>query len=76
VWRNTGTKKRSTFIQAKTANKFTLKDNVAEAATQLTSLTASGKTEGKALEREFTFTGGAYEGAIAVEYTPPIDYNF
>jgi hypothetical protein len=72
VWRQTSTNKKTTFIQAKTAVKGTLESNVLEAANQLASLTTSGKPEGKAGEREFTFTGAGYEGAIAVQYTPRI----
>jgi hypothetical protein len=75
VWRKTATQKRTTFIQAKTAVSTSLRANVLEAANQLASLTASGDEEGKAWEREFTFTGNSYEGAIAVQYTPPIQFQ-
>jgi len=75
VWRKNDTNQRTTFIQAKTATKKTLAGNVEEAANQLASLTASGSSVGKAHEREFTYTGGAYEGAIMVEYMPRIDWK-
>ena len=64
---------RSTFIQAKTANRGTVKDNVMEASNQLAGLTASGDPVGKEVEREHTFTGPTYEGAIYVTLLDPVD---
>jgi hypothetical protein len=64
---------RSTFIQAKTANKRTVKKNVLEAGNQLAGLTASGKPGGKQAQREFTLTGPQYEGAIFVRLIDNLD---
>ncbi|MEH2213261.1 eCIS core domain-containing protein [Nostoc sp.] len=66
IWRKKESGKKTTFIQAKTANKNTVKSNVESAANQLASLTASGDPQGKLDQREFTLTGSSYEGVIFV----------
>lgn len=75
VWENpaaavTG---KTTFIQSKSANAATVKENVEAAANQLAGLTASGEPAGKDAEREFTLTGRDYEGAIYVALGDDID---
>jgi hypothetical protein len=64
---------RSTFIQAKTANRGTVKEHVIAASNQLAGLTASGNPVGKEVEQEHTFTGPTYEGAIYVTLVDDVD---
>jgi hypothetical protein len=64
---------KSNFIQAKTATNKTLRENVIAASNQLASLTASGDPVSKSAEREYTYTGDSYEGAIYVEMVDDID---
>jgi hypothetical protein len=75
VWENpaAAVSGRTTFIQSKSANAATVKENVEAAANQLAGLTASGEPAGKDAEREFTLTGRDYEGAIYVALGDDVD---